>query len=62
MVQSIDARQSFKSGVPFSVISGFNDFINSFLSMFELAKSHASFPCLEVQIFTPKLLIFFSES
>ena len=30
--------------------------------MFELAKSHASFPCSELQILTPKVSVYSSES
>ena len=62
VVHSIDARHPSRSGVPLSVIVCGSDFTNSFLSTFGLAKSQAIFPCSELQIFTPKVVVFSSDS
>ena len=62
VVHSIEARQPSRSGVPLSVILCGRDLTSSFLSMFGSAKSQAIFPCSELQIFTPKVAVFSSDS
>ena len=62
IVHSIAARLPSRSGVPLSVIRCGRDLTSSFLSMFGFAKSKAIFPCSELQIFTPKVAVFSSDS